>query len=62
MRDKWKARNKKNKGYLKIHIATVNVKSKKILSIKNVTDEQIHEGKALPKLVVEGIVKSDDMT
>ena len=35
MRDKW---NAKKKGYLKIHVA-VNVKSKKILSMK-VTDEQ----------------------
>ncbi|MER5175919.1 MAG: transposase [Candidatus Nitrosocosmicus sp.] len=42
MRDKWKARSNKNKGYLKIHIATVNVKSKKILSMK-VTDEHVHD-------------------
>ena len=46
MRDKW---NIKKKGYLKIHIA-VNVKSKKILSIK-VTDEHVHDSKALPELV-----------
>ena len=35
-RDKWNIKRKK--GYLKIHIVAVNVKSKKILSIK-VTDE-----------------------
>ena len=46
MKGKW---NVKKKRYLKIHVA-VNVKSKKILSMK-VTDEHIHEGKALPELV-----------
>ena len=55
MRDKWKVR----KGYLKIHIA-VDVKSKKILSMK-VTDEHVHDGKALPELV-ENIIKSNNMT
>lgn len=52
MRDKWNIR----KGYLKIHIA-VNIKTKKILSVK-VTDEHVHDGKALPKLV-DDIMKSD---
>ena len=56
MQNKW---NVKNKGYLKIHIS-VNVKSKKILSIK-VTDEHVHDRKALPQLV-EDIIKSDGMT
>ena len=55
MREKWKARKK---GYLKIHIA-VNIKSKKILSMK-VTDEHVHDSKALPELV-ENIIKSDNM-
>src|SRR6185437_6990577 len=51
---------KKNnkKGYLKIHIA-VNVKTKKILSMK-VTQKHVHDSKALPELV-ENIIKSDDM-
>ncbi len=52
MQDKW---NVKQKGYLKIHIA-VNIKTKKILSIK-VTDEHVHDTKALPELV-ENIIKS----
>src|SRR6185437_15077893 len=56
MQDKWKIKNKK--GYLKIHIA-VNVKTKKILSMK-VTDEHVHDSKALPELV-ENIIKSDTM-
>jgi len=56
MKDKW---NVRKKGYLKIHIA-VNVKSKKILSIK-VTDEHVHDSKALPELV-DDIIKSDNMT
>ncbi len=58
--NEWKARNNKNKGYLKIHIATVNVKSKKILSMEKVTDEHVHDGKALPELV-DNIIKSDSM-
>ena len=54
MRDKWNVKNKK--GYLKIHIA-VNVKTKKILSMK-VTDEHVHDSKTLPELV-KNIIKSD---
>ena len=56
MRDKW---NVKKKGYLKIHIA-VNVKTKKILSIKVTIDEHVHDSKTLPELV-ENTVKSDSM-
>ena len=56
MRDKWHI---KKKGYLKIHVA-VNVKTKKILSMK-VTDEHIHDSKALPGLV-DSVIKSDSMT
>ena len=49
----------KKKRYLKIHIA-VNVKTKKILSMK-VTNEHVHDSKALPELV-ENIIKSDSVT
>ena len=56
MREKWNLKNKK--GCLKIHVA-VNVKTKKILS--KVTDEHVHDSKALPKLV-ENIIKSNNMT
>src|SRR3954465_9381074 len=58
-RDKWDVRNNNKKGYLKIHVA-VNVKTKKILSIK-VTDAHIHDSKALPELV-DNIIKSEDMS
>jgi hypothetical protein len=58
MREKWHIKNKK--GYLKIHVA-VNVKSKKILSIKVTEDEHVHDSKALPELV-ENIIKSDSVT
>ena len=54
MHDKWHLKNKK--GYLKIHVA-INVKTKKILSMK-VTDEHVHDSKALPELV-NGVMKSD---
>ena len=51
MRDKWNIR----KGYLKIHVAAVDIKSKKILSLKKVTDdEHAHDdSKVLPRLVEE---------
>ena len=53
---------KKKKGYLKIHIAVVDIKNKKILSMLKVTaDEHIHDDKALPELV-ENIITSDSMT
>ena len=59
MIDKWKTSSNKNKkGYLKIHIA-VDVKTKKILSLK-VTDEHVHDSKVLPELV-DNIIKSDGM-
>ena len=57
MEEKWNVQNKK--GYLKIHVA-VNVKTKKILSMK-VTDEHVHDGNALSGLVDDGI-KSDGIT
>ena len=46
MKEKW---NVRTKGYLKIHIA-VDVKTKKILSMKKVTDEHVHDSssKELP--------------
>ena len=46
MRDKWNVKNKSKK-YLKIHVA-VNIKNKKILSIKVTDDEHAHDGKVLP--------------
>ncbi len=55
MRERWHLNNNK-KGYLKIHVA-VNVKTKKILSMK-VTDEHVHDSKPLPELV-ENIIKSN---
>jgi hypothetical protein len=45
---------------LKIHIA-VNIKSKKIISIK-VTAEHVHDGKVLPKLVDDIATSKKDIT
>ena len=47
MNEKWNVQNKK--GYLKIHVA-VDIKTKEILAL-DVTDEKIHDGKVLKKLV-----------
>ena len=43
---------------MKIHVA-VDVKSKKILSMK-VTNEHVHDSKAVPELV-NGVIKSNSM-
>jgi hypothetical protein len=59
MREKLDVRNNNNKGYLKIHLA-VNIKTKKILSM-NVTDEHVHDSKALPILVID-VIKSNNIT
>src|SRR5215475_5277544 len=56
MKEKWNVTNNSKKGYLKIHIA-VNVKTKEILSMK-VTNEHVHDSKALPELV-NNVMKSD---
>jgi len=48
MSDKWGARNK-NKGYLKIHVA-VNTRTREILALE-VTDEKVHDGKVMRRLV-----------
>jgi hypothetical protein len=47
MDKKWKIQNRK--GYLKIHVA-VDIKTKEILAL-DVTDEKIHDGRMLKKLV-----------
>jgi len=47
MSEKWNKQNKR--GYLKIHVA-VDIKTKEILALE-VTDEKIHDGKMLRKLV-----------
>jgi hypothetical protein len=58
-RDKWHVKTKK--GYLNLHMVAVNVKTKKILSMKVTEDnEHMHDNKAVPELV-ENILKSDDL-
>ena len=56
MNEKWKVQNKK--GYLKIHVA-VNIKTKEILALE-VTDEKVHDGKMLRKLVKRVIDNSSE--
>ena len=51
---------KNKKGYLKIHVA-VNVKTKKILSMK-ISNEQVHDTKALPRLVDNVIISDKKIT
>ena len=51
MSDKWSLGKK---GYIKIHVA-VDIKTKEILALE-VTDEKIHDGKIMKKLV-ENVLK-----
>ena len=46
---KWKNKSKR-KGFIKIHVAVVNIKTKKIVSM-NITKENVHDGKMLKELV-----------
>jgi hypothetical protein len=46
MQGKWQVKKKR---YLKIHIA-VNIKIIEILALE-VTDEKVHDGKIMPKLI-----------
>ena len=54
MDKKW---NVQRKGYLKIHVA-VNIKTKEILALE-VTNETVHDGKILPKMVNHVLDNSD---
>ena len=56
MHDKWDSQNKK-KGYLKIYVA-VNTKTREIFALE-VTDERVHDGKVMDKLI-EHVLKSND--
>ena len=56
MRDMWHTSKNNKKEFLKIHIA-VNIKTKKILSMK-VTDEHVHDSKVLSELI-DNVIKSD---
>ncbi|MFI5406896.1 MAG: IS5 family transposase [Nitrososphaerales archaeon] len=56
MDEKWITQNRK--GYLKIHVA-VNIKTKEILALE-VTDEKVHDGKILKKLV-NNVLDNQDM-
>jgi hypothetical protein len=49
MDKKWKIQNRKD--YLKTHVAVVDIKTEESLALEEVTDEKVHDGKVLKKLV-----------
>ena len=53
IRHKWNVK----RGYLKIHLV-VDIKKKRVLSLK-VTSEQVHDGKVLPELIDDIIIKQN---
>ncbi len=53
IRHRWNVK----RGYLKIHLA-VDIKKKRVLSLK-VTSEQVHDGKVLPELIDDIIIKQN---
>jgi len=58
MSDKWGVRNKRKRGYLKIHVA-VNTKTLEILALE-VTDEKVHDGKVMRRLVKHVLDNHDE--
>ncbi len=58
MLDKWKNKRKR-KGFIKIHVAAVNIKTKKIVSM-DVTKENVHDGKILKELVGDDVVSKNN--
>jgi Transposase DDE domain len=60
MYDKWGlGKKKKNKGYLKIHVA-VDIKTKEILALE-VTDEKSHDGQIMIKLIEHVLENNKDI-
>ncbi len=55
IRHKWNVK----RGYLKIHVA-VDIKNKRILSLQ-VTSEEVHDGKVLPKLIDQITIQNNKM-
>src|SRR5690349_4053026 len=61
--EKWhikKKKKKKKKGYLKIHVAVVNIKTKEILAFLEVADEKEHDGKVMPRLIKHILKRNDN--
>jgi hypothetical protein len=56
MQEKWQI---KKKGYIKIHVA-VDIKTKEILALE-VTDEKVHDGKIMPKLIEQVLENSNNI-
>ena len=56
MQEKWQL---KKKGYIKIHVA-VDIKTKEILALE-VTDEKVHDGKIMPKLIEQVLENSNNI-
>ena len=56
MQEKWQL---KKKGHIKIHVA-VDIKTKEILALE-VTDEKVHDGKIMPKLIEQVLENSNNI-
>jgi hypothetical protein len=59
MQDKWHIKNKTD---IWRYIYSVNVKTKKILSMKGTNDEHVHDSKVLPELVKDMIKRRKKIT
>jgi hypothetical protein len=55
-KEKWHIKKKKKEGYLKIHVAVVNIKTKEILAFLEVTDD----GKVMPRLIKHILKRKDN--
>ena len=51
MYDKWGDGTKTRKGYLKIHVVAVDIKTKEILALEVTDDEKVHDSRMMKELV-----------
>ncbi|MER5176347.1 MAG: transposase, partial [Candidatus Nitrosocosmicus sp.] len=51
MYDKWGDGTKMRKGYLKIHVVAVDIKTKEILALEVTDDEKVHDSRMMKELV-----------
>ena len=59
MQHKWHVRKK---GYLKIHVAAVDIKKKRILSLEVVTSEEVHDdGKMMLNKLVDSAAENNNL-
>jgi predicted deacetylase len=58
MRHKWHVRSR---GYLKIHVVAVDIRKKKVVSLLQVTSEEVHDSSKMLKNLVKDASENNDV-